>query len=844
MKKYILIFIFLILATCEFQVNAQSVGIGTGTFTPDASSMLEIQSTTKGLLIPRVALTQTTSANPITSPVISLLIYNTATINDVKPGYYYWDGSKWVRFISLNSSSGTLNYVPKWTPDGTTLGNSQIFDNGNVGIGTTSPGSLLQLSNTNQYRVYVNEGNISSANYYYLGDINYNNGMLHLSGILGGHTLSQGRATIDISFSKRDGFTALGDVWGTVGTGSDILVYDDAANSKYKVYLKTFAYGLVNLALDASPGASVGYTGTILSVAPVYTLIYTLSTDAGQIIRSVNNGNIGIGKTNPAYKLDITGQLQLTAVSSAAPIVIPTAYASGANVTNLSSDLVDGYHAGNASGNVSLSNGTINTDLNSDLLDGQHASYFAPSTGSGNYIQNTTTQQTSSNYNISGNGIVAGSLQVGVNGAPSLTIDAQGSIGIKNTANWDHLYFIHDGATACIKAGGAENGLSLQAGNGATGSYGGQTYTDVMRLLPNGNVGIGTASPATKLQVNGPSAQINNTVWGWNSVLGYPTSTTYYKIATLPSSNSGTYDHIVIEGVFDDNWGSSQKAPFNIYLGNRNGFSFSYDMYGNVRQNARIVAYQESDNSVSVYLYHAASSYTTISYNIINSLQSTVYPNPSSTTTAPTGTLVFDSYTTTPRFIINNAGNVGIGTANPGAKLEVNGQVKITGGNPGNRKVLTSDAAGLATWQYNNGVPIGSIIAWNKNMSGTPALPAEWVECNGQVLSDAESPLNGQTIPNLNSGANSTFGTTTNVGRYLRGSTSSGSYQSDVLPNFQIEQSSTDQGANGGTSNNGSTADYSPWMNNYYSNDSFRWRYIDREVRPLSYTIVWIMKVK
>ncbi|MBC7504087.1 hypothetical protein H7169_03875, partial [Candidatus Gracilibacteria bacterium] len=58
-----------------------------------------------------------------------------------------------------------------------------------------------------------------------------------------------------------------------------------------------------------------------------------------------------------------------------------------------------------------------------------------------------------------------------------------------------------------------------------------------------------------------------------------------------------------------------------------------------------------------------------------------------------------------PTLVVNDSttyirkGNVGIGIANPGAMLEVAGQVKITGGTPGANKVLTSDATGLASWQ-------------------------------------------------------------------------------------------------------------------------------------------------
>ncbi len=57
-----------------------------------------------------------------------------------------------------------------------------------------------------------------------------------------------------------------------------------------------------------------------------------------------------------------------------------------------------------------------------------------------------------------------------------------------------------------------------------------------------------------------------------------------------------------------------------------------------------------------------------------------------------------NSTVTTRLFIDSTSGNVGLGNTSPGAKLEVTGQVKITGGTPGAGKVLTSDATGLASW--------------------------------------------------------------------------------------------------------------------------------------------------
>jgi hypothetical protein len=96
-------------------LHAQSVGIGTAT--PDPSARLHIEDNVRGLLIPNVALSATDVAAPVTNPATSLLVYNTATAGTgataVTPGFYYWDGSQWVRLADggkawlLNGNAGT-----------------------------------------------------------------------------------------------------------------------------------------------------------------------------------------------------------------------------------------------------------------------------------------------------------------------------------------------------------------------------------------------------------------------------------------------------------------------------------------------------------------------------------------------------------------------------------------------------------------------------------------------------------------------------------------------------------------------------------------------------------------
>lgn len=111
-KQVVVFFVFLISGFSSF---AQ---IGIGTSTPNASAKLQVDAADKGFLPPRVSLTATNDVATIPSPATGLLIYNTATAgtspNNVTPGFYFYDGSKWQRLISQQPDA-TVNF-DKTTP--------------------------------------------------------------------------------------------------------------------------------------------------------------------------------------------------------------------------------------------------------------------------------------------------------------------------------------------------------------------------------------------------------------------------------------------------------------------------------------------------------------------------------------------------------------------------------------------------------------------------------------------------------------------------------------------------------------------------------------------------------
>jgi hypothetical protein len=119
---------------------AQGVSINTDNSAPDNSAMLDIKSTDKGMLVPRMT---TAQRNAIVSPATGLLVYD-ITLSS----FFFYNGSAWTSVGSTETDpkvgSLSTSYIPKW--NGTSLANGLLFDNGtNVGLGTASPADKLHV---------------------------------------------------------------------------------------------------------------------------------------------------------------------------------------------------------------------------------------------------------------------------------------------------------------------------------------------------------------------------------------------------------------------------------------------------------------------------------------------------------------------------------------------------------------------------------------------------------------------------------------------------------------------------------------------------------------------------
>ncbi len=273
-----------------FYSTAQNVGIGTNA--PDASAMLDVRSTTKGMLLPQVALTASNSAAPVAAPANGLLVYNTATggtaPNDVTPGLYIWNtgSSSWNKVFSsqeslwsrMSDGAPATNFADDiYRVQRVSIGGPGAIANNarlQVDIGSSAFNLGFLVSGTFNNAAVVPNMGTGSRMFYYPGKAAFRAGTVtgsqwddlltgKYSAALGRNTIASGQS----SFAGGDSSVASGDFSSAIGyktktSASRAIAMGDSAvasgASSVSIGFMTTSGGQWSTAL----GASTSATGT------------------------------------------------------------------------------------------------------------------------------------------------------------------------------------------------------------------------------------------------------------------------------------------------------------------------------------------------------------------------------------------------------------------------------------------------------------------------------------------------------------------------------------------------------------------------------------------------------
>jgi hypothetical protein len=288
----------LLICGLYFTSHGQNVGINATGATPDASAILDVSAADKGLLIPRVALTSTDVATPITSPTTSLLVYNTATAgtapNNVTPGYYFWNGTAWTTFgsgsaWSLTGNTGTDTLVHFM---GTTDDMDLVFQTDGSEVMRLNSGGGMELFAGESVSAPISalyaEG--STNNYMEFNIQNLSNGALASSDIVAtANNGTNGSVYVDLGINSQ----------GYSNNNSNIL------NGKNLAYLYANA-------ADFSIGNGAKGKDLIFFTNPTSGVTGTNTANGLERMRVSSNGKVSIGTNANSADLEVLGNASKT----------------------------------------------------------------------------------------------------------------------------------------------------------------------------------------------------------------------------------------------------------------------------------------------------------------------------------------------------------------------------------------------------------------------------------------------------------------------------------------------------------------------------------------------------
>lgn len=242
-------------------VLGQSVAINNDGSLPNASAILDIKSTTKGLLMPRMT---TAQRNVIITPAEGLKVFDTDTKT-----FWFYNGTGWIE----SAGGSTANF---WSLNGANIFKTNA---GNVGIGTNTPAQLLTIqSPVNSYGITHTDDNI------------------RLSTFLGG---------------------GLGGAW--IGTQSDhdFHIYTNSGTVPNVSVNRNFATEFKGTAPQILLQDGNINSGTLKATGSDLTISARTSTFTapGNLLlqlplgTNIAAGNVGIGINSPDYKLTISSNI-------------------------------------------------------------------------------------------------------------------------------------------------------------------------------------------------------------------------------------------------------------------------------------------------------------------------------------------------------------------------------------------------------------------------------------------------------------------------------------------------------------------------------------------------------
>jgi len=223
----------------------------------------------------------------------------------------------------------TTNYVAKAIA-GNTLGDSVIYDNGtNVGIGTTSPATTLNVSGSTRISAgeLQIEGNNAALRLYRTSGINYFDWASGQNLYFGTVTSIGGAGRVNKMVLLNDGNLGIGtnapvqrlDLSGSLRIRSAGTYSDPTDNAGFLNYDSTG--GIFTISARSNGGSTFMAFRT------------SNSGTAGERMRIINDGNVGIGSSSPAYKLDVNGNANFTNGFYTNTDASSTSYFVGANGT-------------------------------------------------------------------------------------------------------------------------------------------------------------------------------------------------------------------------------------------------------------------------------------------------------------------------------------------------------------------------------------------------------------------------------------------------------------------------------------------------------------------------------